>query len=152
MKIHVRSAQQLRCPYCHDAVAVAEARICATCSSAQHPECDQAHGGCAVCVAHPKLRRRQRRAPRGATGQLQRAFVYACWSLGLFAAMLIGWIVTGVLLATVPEPWAVIPILFSLLTGCGSMVAFFAMAGQLISAGLEGLSAFLDRIRRGPPT
>ena len=96
MKICARPTTQLRCPFCHDSVEVADARICPACSSAQHPACDLAHGGCAVCVVHTprvrlslRLRGRSQQGSRRRRGSLGRAMWYGSAALALLLVAIV---------------------------------------------------------------
>lgn len=146
MKIHVKSSSRLRCPFCHDAIEVEEARVCPTCSSAQHPACHEAHGGCAVCVGYTskgrrRAPRRRQRAPSRAEQLLKSALAHGGWSVGLFFAALVGLFATGLLaMQSSPGPWAAIPLIGSLLAGVASFFFFLWALVDLFRAGLDALT------------
>lgn len=146
MKIHVKSSSRLRCPFCHDAIEVEEARVCPTCSSAQHPACHEAHGGCAVCVGYSsKGRRRAPRRRQGSTSRaeqlLKSALAHGGWAIGLMFACFVGLFATGVLVTTTDAvPWALIPVLGSLLAAAGSFFFFLWALVDLFRAGLDALT------------
>lgn len=58
MRVVLRAAprEDARCPYCHEAVARAEATTCPSCATDHHAECWQEGGGCTIlgCASRPR--------------------------------------------------------------------------------------------------
>lgn len=137
MKICARPTAQLRCPFCHDSVEVADARICPACSSAQHPACDLAHGGCAVCVVYTKrvrpwrapARRRRFGARRRREG-LAQAWGYGLGALGLFLVAIVAALFVIATISPYPSGWTALGALVFLLAGGGSLFCLgFSISG-----------------------
>lgn len=133
LKISIRPSTELRCPFCHDAVQVDDARICPACASAQHAACDLAHGGCAVCVVYGTSGRAPQVSPpprrRSANPRRQEAMGhakgYAKAALGLFLAMILAVFLALASLAATGG-------LLSNFTGLAGLVALFAGGSSVL--------------------
>jgi hypothetical protein len=140
LKITLRPALELRCPFCHDAVRVEEARICPACSGAQHVACDLAHGGCAICVVYgQRAGPRPRRGPGFRARHRQqgwaRARSYGVAAVALFLASLLAGCLIPLSLTPYPSVWTALALLTSLVAGGGSLTCL----GISLSGACRGL-------------